>query len=64
MNIFIFLITKMVAKYTDIGKVKLEAGFQQVPIVQNFCNFHNIVIIRQYFKVHKEKPKMFSNKHK
>ena len=57
-----FLILKMAAIYAEIGRVgKLEAGFQQVPIVQNFCNFH-IVMVHHGFKIHKEKQKMFSNK--
>ena len=33
----------MAANYAEIGRVgKLEAGFQQVPFVQIFWNFHCI----------------------
>ena len=53
----------MSGKYAEIGRVgKLEAGFQQVPFVQNFRNFHNIVMEHLLFKIGKEKQKMFSNK--
>ena len=37
LNIFIFSIIKMAAKYAEICRVgKLEAGFQQVPHFQKF----------------------------
>ena len=40
-----FPIEKMAAKYAKIDRVgSLDAGFQQVPPVQNFRNFYNIVI--------------------
>ena len=35
----------MTANYTEVSKVsKLETSFQQVPVVQIFWNFHNIVV--------------------
>ena len=35
----------MAAKYAEIGREgKLETGFQQILLVQNFWNFHNIVM--------------------
>ena len=43
-------------KYAEICRVSnLEADFQQVPLVQFFWNFHNIVVKHQYFKFSKEK---------
>ena len=39
-----FQTVKMTANYAEIGRVgKPEAGFQQVPLVKNFWNIHNIV---------------------
>ena len=37
----------------------LDASFQQVSLVQNFWNFHNIVMEYQYFKIseHDEEKK-------
>ena len=32
----------MTGKYTDIGRVsKLDAGFQQLQLVRNICNFND-----------------------
>ena len=37
--------TKMAAVYADIGSVsKLDAGFQQISILQIFWNFQNIFV--------------------
>ena len=37
MEIFIFAIVRMALKYAEIVRVgKLQAGFQKVPLVQNF----------------------------
>ena len=39
----LFPILKIAVNYSEIGRVgKLEAGFQQVPVVQLFWKFHNI----------------------
>ena len=47
-NIFIFFpIAQMAAKYAKIDRVdRLELGFQQVPLVQNFY-FHNSIVKHQ-----------------
>ena len=38
----------MAAKYAEIGRVdKIEAGFQQGPLVQIFWNVHTIVMEHQ-----------------
>ena len=38
----------MAANYAEIDRVgKFEAGFQQVSLVQNFWNFHSIVMEQQ-----------------
>ena len=44
-KLFIFPMTvKMPANYAQINRVgSLDASFQQVPLVQNFKTFHNIV---------------------
>ena len=39
----------------------LDAGFQQVPLVQNFWNFHNILMEHQSFKISEKTHK--KNKH-
>ena len=40
-----FPIVKMNANYAEICRVdNLAADFQQVPVVQIFWNFHNIVV--------------------
>ena len=58
LNIFIFTTVKMAAKYAEIARVgKLQADFKQVPHVQNFWNFHNIVMEQQEFKMRKNKKK-------
>ena len=60
-NIFIFSHVKLAAKHVEIGRVyKLEALFQQIPLVQNFWNFHNFVVEHQYFN--KQKQKILSNR--
>ena len=44
----LFPIVKMNANFAEICRVdNLEADFQQVPLVQFFCNFHNIVVKHQ-----------------
>ena len=40
----------------------LDAGFQQVPLVQNFWNFYNIVMEHQWFKISAEMQKIISIK--
>ena len=53
----------MVAKYAKLERVdRLAANFQQAPLVQNFWNFHNIVIEHQKIKISEEKEKLFFNK--
>ena len=53
----------MAAKYAEIGMVgTLKADFQQVPLVQNFLNFYNIVIEHLLFKISEEKHKIAYNK--
>ena len=48
--IFIFPIVKMSAKYAKIDRVgSLNEDFQQVPLVQTFWNFPNIVMEHQWF---------------
>ena len=48
----------MAAKCAKIDRVdSLDTGFQQVPLIQNFWNFHNIVMEHQYFKASEEKQK-------
>ena len=47
-NIHFSPIVKMAANYAKINKVgSLDAGFQLVPLVQNFWNFLNIVTEHQ-----------------
>ena len=66
MNVFIFPMVKTAAKYAKKKKKKkkkkkicmvdsLDAGFQQVPFVQNFWNSQNIVKEYQSFKISEEK---------
>ena len=56
---------KIAAKYAQINRIgSLDAGFQQVPLVQNFLNFLRIVTEHQYFKVSEKKQKIFFNKSK
>ena len=51
----IFPLVKMAADYAKIDRVaSLDASFQQVPLLQNFWNFHNIVMKQQSFKISKE----------
>ena len=38
---------KMAAYYAEMGRVGKLAGFQQVPFVQIFWKFHNIVLKHQ-----------------
>ena len=45
----------MAAKYTNI--YSLDADFQQVPLVQNFWKFHNIVTEDELFKSVKKSKK-------
>ena len=40
----------------------LDAGFQQVPFVQIFINFHNIIMENKSFKVIEEKQIIISYK--
>ena len=49
----------MAANYAKISKV--DAGFQQVPLLQNFWNVNNIVMEHQLFKITEEKQNTFSN---
>ena len=52
----LFPVVKLNANYAEICRVdNLEADFQQVPLVQFFWNFHNIVVKHQLFKFSKEK---------
>ena len=45
LNILLFPMVKMNANYAEIYRVgKLEAYFQQLPLVHVFSNFHNIVV--------------------
>ena len=40
----LFLIVKMDTNYAELCRVgNFGADFQQVPLVQLFCNFHNFV---------------------
>ena len=44
----LFTKVKMNANYAEICRVgKLEADFQQVPLIQFFWKFHNIVVKHQ-----------------
>ena len=44
----LFPIVKMNANYAEICRVgNLEADFQQVPLVQFFWNFHNVIVKHQ-----------------
>ena len=45
----------MTAKLVWVGT--FDDGFQQVPLVKTFWNFHSIVIERQLFKISEEKQK-------
>ena len=48
----------MAAKYAKIDRVDtFDADFQQVPLVQNFWNFPNIVMDHQWFKIRNKKSK-------
>ena len=48
-------IVKVAAKYAIIDRVgSLDAGFQQIPLVQNFWNFHDIVMEHQKFEITEE----------
>ena len=55
----------MAANYAKIDRVgSLDAGFQQVPLVQNSWNFHNIVLEHPSFKIWKKQKKQKKNKTK
>ena len=48
----------MATNYAKIDRVgNLNAGFQQVSLVQTFWNFHFIVMEYHYFKICEEKWK-------
>ena len=50
----------MVSNYANIDRVgSLDAGFQQVPLVQKFWNFHYMVIEHRFFKISEEKQNIF-----
>ena len=52
----LFPIVKMNANYAEKCRVgNLEVDFQQVLLVQFFCNFHNIVLKHYLFKFSKVK---------
>ena len=49
-----YAIIKMAANYSEIGRLgKLEAAFQQVPLVHFFLSFRNTVMKHQSFKTRK-----------
>ena len=53
----------MAAKCAEISMVgTLKADYQQVPLVQNYLIFYNIVIEHQLFKINEEKHKIIYNK--
>ena len=55
----------MAVKYGEIGRLgKLEAGFQQVPLVQTFWNFHFFFLIEHLIELIKKSKKKKKKKKK
>ena len=63
-KIFIFHIVKSVSYYAKLDRIcSLDAGFQQVPLVQKFWKFHNMVMEHHiFFKISEEKEKQKKKK--